>query len=113
MKQEEEEEEVICIKEEPEEEEQEQEVMATLLLDCQAQQDHLPDSEVRFQRSNGWSTEHISQSNNNNNNSSASSPLLLENVRTPVDSPALLMLLQSLQLAYISVNSCFPPAAKI
>ncbi|XP_028289562.1 uncharacterized protein LOC114453849 [Parambassis ranga] len=43
VKQEEEEEEVICIKEEPEE--QEQEVMATLLLDCQVQQDDLPDSE--------------------------------------------------------------------
>ena len=38
-------EEVICIKEEPEDE---QEVMATLLLDCQVQQDHLPDSEVRL-----------------------------------------------------------------
>lgn len=39
------EEEVICIKEEPEEE---QEVMATLLLDCQVQQGHLPESEVRL-----------------------------------------------------------------
>ncbi|XP_028447245.1 uncharacterized protein si:ch211-67e16.4 [Perca flavescens] len=39
---EEEEEEVICIKEEPE---KEQEVMATLLLDCQVQQGHLPESE--------------------------------------------------------------------
>ncbi|KAG8000870.1 hypothetical protein GBF38_018142 [Nibea albiflora] len=36
-------EEVICIKEEPEDE---QEVMATLLLDCQAQQGHLPESEA-------------------------------------------------------------------
>ncbi|KAK9537258.1 hypothetical protein VZT92_004891 [Zoarces viviparus] len=39
--QQEEEEEVICIKEEPEEV---QEVMATLLLDCQMQQGHLPES---------------------------------------------------------------------
>ncbi|XP_010746040.3 uncharacterized protein si:ch211-67e16.4 isoform X1 [Larimichthys crocea] len=37
-------EEVICIKEEPEDE---QEVMATLLLDCQAQQGHLPESEAQ------------------------------------------------------------------
>lgn len=37
-------EEVICIKEEPEDE---QEVMATLLLDCQVQEGHLPESEVR------------------------------------------------------------------
>lgn len=43
--QQEEEEEVICIKEEPEEE---QEVMATLLLDCQVQQSHLSESEVRL-----------------------------------------------------------------
>lgn len=40
----EEEEEVICIKEEPEEE---QEVTATLLLNCQLEQDHLAESEVR------------------------------------------------------------------
>lgn len=39
----EEEEEVICIKEEPAEE---QEVMATLLLDCQAEQGRAPESEV-------------------------------------------------------------------
>lgn len=37
-------EEVMCIKEEPEDE---QEVMATLLLDCQMQQGHLPESEVK------------------------------------------------------------------
>lgn len=37
-------EDVICIKEEPEDE---QEVMATLLLDCQGQQGHLPESQVR------------------------------------------------------------------
>lgn len=41
---EEEEEQVICIKEEPEEE---QEVMASLLLDGQVKQGHLPESEVR------------------------------------------------------------------
>lgn len=37
--------EVICIKEEPEDE---QEVMATLLLDCQGQPGHLPESQVRL-----------------------------------------------------------------
>ncbi|XP_076602421.1 uncharacterized protein LOC143330102 [Chaetodon auriga] len=37
-------EEVICIKEEPEDK---QEVMATLLLDCQVQQGHLPESEAQ------------------------------------------------------------------
>ncbi|XP_051259580.1 uncharacterized protein si:ch211-67e16.4 isoform X2 [Dicentrarchus labrax] len=37
-------EEVICIKEEPEDE---QEVMATLLMDCQVQQGHLPESEAQ------------------------------------------------------------------
>ncbi|XP_035531792.1 uncharacterized protein LOC118338623 isoform X2 [Morone saxatilis] len=37
-------EEVICIKEEPEDE---QEVMATLLVDCQVQQGHLPESEAQ------------------------------------------------------------------
>lgn len=46
QQQEEEEEEVICIKEEPEDE---QEVMATLLLDCQVQQSHLPESEVKLE----------------------------------------------------------------
>ncbi|XP_068590303.1 pinin [Cebidichthys violaceus] len=44
QQQQEEEEEVICIKEEPEEV---QEVMATLLLDCQMQQGHLPESEAQ------------------------------------------------------------------
>lgn len=43
-------EEVICIKEEPEDE---QEVMATLLLDCQVQQDHLPDSECQRSATEG------------------------------------------------------------
>lgn len=37
---------MICIKEEPEDE---QEVMATLLLDCQVQEGHLPESEVRVE----------------------------------------------------------------
>ncbi|XP_070831832.1 uncharacterized protein [Chaetodon trifascialis] len=47
-------EEVICIKEEPEDE---QEVMATLLLDCQVQQGHLPESEAQSSESSGteWS----------------------------------------------------------
>ncbi|XP_031729853.1 uncharacterized protein LOC116398017 [Anarrhichthys ocellatus] len=44
QEQQQEEEEVICIKEEPEEV---QEVMATLLLDCQMQQGHLPESEAQ------------------------------------------------------------------
>lgn len=44
QQEEDEEEEVICIKEEPEDE---QEVTATLLLDCQMQQGHLSESEVR------------------------------------------------------------------
>lgn len=39
-------EEVICIKEEPEEE---QEVTATVLLDCQVQQDRVSESEVRLE----------------------------------------------------------------
>lgn len=37
---------MICIKEEPEDE---QDVMATLLLDCQVQQGHLPESEVKLE----------------------------------------------------------------
>ncbi|XP_055360851.1 uncharacterized protein si:ch211-67e16.4 isoform X2 [Betta splendens] len=47
-----EEEEVICIKEEPEEE---QEVTATLLLDCQEEQDHLAESEAEMQTATHWS----------------------------------------------------------
>ncbi len=39
-------EELICIKEEPEDE---QEVMTNLLLDCQVQQGHLPESEVKVE----------------------------------------------------------------
>ncbi|XP_070771159.1 uncharacterized protein [Enoplosus armatus] len=64
---EEEEEEVICIKEEPEDE---QEVMATLLLDCQVQQGHLPESET--QRSvTEWSGLPASQRNHTTAFSSA------------------------------------------
>ncbi|KAM3607713.1 uncharacterized protein V6R79_012390 [Siganus canaliculatus] len=50
-------EEVICIKEEPEDE---QEVMATLLLDCQVQQDHLPESE---NSDTGWPGPGVDQRN--------------------------------------------------
>ncbi|MEQ2311858.1 hypothetical protein AMECASPLE_024821 [Ameca splendens] len=44
LQEEDEEEEVICIKEEPAEQ---QEVMATLLLDCQAEQGQAPESEAQ------------------------------------------------------------------
>ncbi|XP_041806188.1 uncharacterized protein si:ch211-67e16.4 [Chelmon rostratus] len=52
-------EEVICIKEEPEDE---QEVMATLLLDCQVQEGHLPESEAQSSGTE-WSGHPESQRN--------------------------------------------------
>ncbi|XP_044072292.1 uncharacterized protein si:ch211-67e16.4 [Siniperca chuatsi] len=63
----EEEEEVICIKEEAEDE---QEVMATLLLDCQVQQGHLPESEAQSSVTE-WSGLPASQRNHTTDFSSA------------------------------------------
>ncbi|XP_038577236.1 uncharacterized protein si:ch211-67e16.4 isoform X2 [Micropterus salmoides] len=62
-----EEEVVICIKEEPEDE---QEEMATLLLDCQVQQSHLPESEAQSSLTE-WSGLPASQRNHTTAFSSA------------------------------------------
>lgn len=67
QEQQQEEEEVICIKEEPEEE---QEVMATLLLDCQVQQGHPPESEAQRSMTE-WSAIPASQRNHTEASSSA------------------------------------------
>ncbi|XP_042350084.1 uncharacterized protein si:ch211-67e16.4 isoform X2 [Plectropomus leopardus] len=64
--QQEEEEEVICIKEEPEEE---QEMIASLMLDCQVPQDHLPESEAQ-RSATQWSGTPASQRNHTSTSSS-------------------------------------------